>query len=552
MKRTDYRVVGGAFALGLGWLVSTGIGGQPLVPPMCSIEPAPVNPLEVAMFSMLPPEQQAQLAAGYVHMQAQAFERFDEPFAATDERYEKVAHVMSRDRFEQLSDAHRRVLVRMAEREEYGEVPMAACFAPGTDPQLVWEFSEMLYNTSSRFQQTTRWNNTATDGPGVGGQGRPITLTYSFVPDGTNLSGSGSSSSLFSWLNGIYGSPANWQPLFDQVFDRWEELTGVTYVYEANDDGVPFSTSANPGVLGVRGDVRIGAVPIDGNFNILAFNDFPNDGDMVFDAGDNFFNFTGNNSIRLRNVAAHEHGHGLGMLHVCPQNNTKLMEPSASTGFDGPQTDDILNGQRHYGDPLEVNGDFNELGEPGFPGILLSNLSIDDNSDIDFFQVDLSVPATLFVNVSPTGGSYLSGTQTQACNNGSTFNADSIHDLSLVVLEDNFITEVAASDNAPAGGTEFISVDILTPGTYFIRVMGDATNNIQGYQLTVSSIDLPMQGCNEADLAEPFGTLDFSDVVAFLGAFGAMGADADLAPPFGTWDFSDVVTFLGAFGAGCP
>ncbi len=59
-------------------------------------------------------------------------------------------------------------------------------------------------------------------------------------------------------------------------------------------------------------------------------------------------------------------------------------------------------------------------------------------------------------------------------------------------------------------------------------------------------------GCNGADLAEPFGTLDFSDVIAFLGAFGAMQAPADLAPPTGVFDFSDVVAFLTEFGAGCP
>ncbi len=59
-------------------------------------------------------------------------------------------------------------------------------------------------------------------------------------------------------------------------------------------------------------------------------------------------------------------------------------------------------------------------------------------------------------------------------------------------------------------------------------------------------------GCNGADLAEPFGTLDFSDVIAFLSAFGAMGAPADLAEPFGAWDFSDVTAFLGLFGGGCP
>ncbi len=69
------------------------------------------------------------------------------------------------------------------------------------------------------------------------------------------------------------------------------------------------------------------------------------------------------------------------------------------------------------------------------------------------------------------------------------------------------------------------------------------------------AIDLPVPGtagCNEADLAEPFGSLDFSDVAAFLVAFGAMDPAADLAPPFGSFDFSDVTAFLASFGAGCP
>ncbi len=58
--------------------------------------------------------------------------------------------------------------------------------------------------------------------------------------------------------------------------------------------------------------------------------------------------------------------------------------------------------------------------------------------------------------------------------------------------------------------------------------------------------------CNAADLAEPFGALDFTDVIAFLTAFGSMDPAADLAAPTGVFDFSDVLTFLGAFGSGCP
>jgi len=55
-----------------------------------------------------------------------------------------------------------------------------------------------------------------------------------------------------------------------------------------------------------------------------------------------------------------------------------------------------------------------------------------------------------------------------------------------------------------------------------------------------------------ADLAEPFGTLDFSDVLAFLTAFGSQDPAADLAEPVGVFDFSDALAFLAAFGAGCP
>ncbi len=65
------------------------------------------------------------------------------------------------------------------------------------------------------------------------------------------------------------------------------------------------------------------------------------------------------------------------------------------------------------------------------------------------------------------------------------------------------------------------------------------------YELSVTP-DCP------ADFAEPFGTLDFSDVLGFLTAFGSMDPAADLAAPSGEFDFSDVLSFLGSFGAGCP
>jgi hypothetical protein len=55
-----------------------------------------------------------------------------------------------------------------------------------------------------------------------------------------------------------------------------------------------------------------------------------------------------------------------------------------------------------------------------------------------------------------------------------------------------------------------------------------------------------------ADLAEPFGVLNFFDVSAFLGLYNGQQPAADLAEPLGVWNFFDVSAFLGAYNAGCP
>ncbi len=69
------------------------------------------------------------------------------------------------------------------------------------------------------------------------------------------------------------------------------------------------------------------------------------------------------------------------------------------------------------------------------------------------------------------------------------------------------------------------------------------------------SVPLPTPGprfCSGADIAEPFGQLDFSDVIAFLTAFALGQPIADYAEPFGQFDFSDVIVFLSEFAEGCP
>ncbi|MEM9559785.1 MAG: GC-type dockerin domain-anchored protein [Planctomycetota bacterium] len=53
------------------------------------------------------------------------------------------------------------------------------------------------------------------------------------------------------------------------------------------------------------------------------------------------------------------------------------------------------------------------------------------------------------------------------------------------------------------------------------------------------------------DLAAPFGSLDFFDVLEYLNLFDSNDPAADLAAPIGMLDFFDVLAYLSAFDAGC-
>ncbi|MEM0895285.1 MAG: Calx-beta domain-containing protein [Verrucomicrobiota bacterium] len=368
----------------------------------------------------------------------------------------------------------------------------AMCFAPGTPPEIAQLFEDDAAPVLL-FQAADWWTSTATDG-GVS-QGEAITLRWSIVPDGTTITGGAgeptSPSNLRAWLNGIYGSSAVWLPLFEQSFARWGELTGVTYLYEPNDDGASINGGGNNGVIGIRGDVRIGGHSIDGNSNTLAYNYFPNNGDMVLDTADNFYNNTSNNSRGLRNIIMHEHGHGLGLAHSCPVNSTKLMEPFISVNFEGPQRDDILGGQRNNGDPDENNdttGTATSLGTLGLTTTVRQNLSIDDNSDTDFFS--FNVPSAnayaATVTVTPVGESYLAGPQNGngSCSAGTTYDSLRIHNLGVELRAG--ATSLATANAGDVGIAETIEGQALTSsGPFFIRVFGDATNDVQAYELRV-------------------------------------------------------------------
>ncbi len=397
--------------------------------------------------------------------------------------------------------------------------PVHAVFAPGTSPDYIAAVEEIGESGIAQAQLTSRWSSTATNGSGLA-QGDVTTLTWSIAPDGTAIGsfiGEGAGASdLVSFLSGIYGITTNdtnyqdeaWFSLFEDVFDRWSELTGITYVYESHDDGAAFSSfsTAAPGVLGVRGDVRIGGHLIDGTSGTLAYNFYPNNGEMVLDTGDGFFSFTNNDSRRLRNVVAHEAGHGIGLQHVESSDSYFLMEPYIITTFDGPQFDDILGAQRLYGDALEDTGNGNNstanptsLGLLEFESTLTIGadandqrvesfetdlISIDDESDIDVFSFSVTDSTTLSIALTPVGPTYMQGAQGGS---QTTFNAQSQSDLTLALLDTNGTTLLSLANAGGLGQSEFITdLTLATGGTYFVRVTGATVNVVQTYQLQLN------------------------------------------------------------------
>ncbi len=350
------------------------------------------------------------------------------------------------------------------------------------------------------FQLTNRWTSTATN-PGPLGQGDPTTLTWRIVSDGLSIPGANgeptSNSNLIAFMDGIYGGATQpnvqlkpWFPLFAQVFNSWSNLTGLDYVYEPNDDNAAFSTST-PGQLGVRADVRVAGHFIDGNSNVLAYNFYPGfGGDMVLDTGDNFYaNNQANNSRGLRNILAHEAGHGIGLAHVMPVNGTKLMEPFINLSFDMQQHDDILAANRHYGDRLEPNDTVaaaTNLGTLSAGTTVVNNVSVDDDTDPDLFRFSLTTAMLGNVTLSPVGFTYLSGAQ-----GGPppvSFNSKAQSDLALQILGADGTTVVASANVSGIGLDENIVNTVLLAGQYYFRISG-ANDAAQMYSLSVNLID---------------------------------------------------------------
>ncbi|BCW96446.1 MAG: matrixin family metalloprotease [Fimbriimonadales bacterium] len=421
------------------------------------------------------------------------------------------------------------------------------CFAPGTPEWYVDYVSRLIFGDFlPAYDAGRRWNSTSYGS--TGSYGNPVRLRWSFVPDGTllpGISGGASPSNLFASMNSKFGGNTTlWQNQFVNSFARWQQVAGLRYE-RVNDDGAMFPNSSGSATA-PRGDVRIGARDLDDAGGVLAFNYFPNTGDMVLDSSENWSSSIGTYRF-LRNTVMHEHGHGMGLGHVIPTNSTKLMEPYLNTNFDGPQDDDIRGAHRLYGDPYEPNNGVSQATLIDMTNTNLFTLdfaSLDRTADVDWYSLEIPSSRRLTITVTPIGATYSVGPQSGTA---TTINTQAIQNLQLELRNSSGAVIASAASNG-VGLSEQIANFVVPPagGTFYARVFSGtgSTDDVQRYRLTVQTTALPTGD------VDGNGCVDDADLLQVLFAFGSNSPATDLNGD-GTVDDADLLRVLFNFGSGC-
>lgn len=426
----------------------------------------------------------------------------------------------------------------IAQHFKHLDIPgvMCICLHPDTDPALVDEILRNLptfvgvdeATKMSYYLSGPRWSITATDGA-TGVQGDPINLTWGFVPDGTTVDGA--PSTLHADFTAAWGGSTAWMTKIRNAMTKWEAVIGIDYV-EVDDDGANWPNFS--GVLGVRPDVRIAGRSIDGPGNVLAYNYYPNVGDMLLDCDDtNYYLVPTGNYAALKNVVAHEHGHGIGLGHSTPENCTKLMEAYAcGAAFLGPQDDDIRGGMRYYGDIYENNdvlGDATDLGTI-VDTVVTENLSINVGSDLDWYLVDFA-NGTITIEVDPIGSTYDIGYQGGPAPTPTS--TDSISDPDFCLFDQTGTVLLDSVYSGGMGETEILAgFSLPYAGDYYIKVFrkGGTGNNVQRYTMTIMhgvTVDIAM--------GEDVPTRNSLDAVVFPNPFNPTTSVRFFAPAAGPY-----------------
>ncbi len=355
------------------------------------------------------------------------------------------------------------------------------------------------------FPAGTVWTGDGAQGPSR--QAIPVRFTYSFPPDGT-LWGLAPRpvvpNDLNSALAFVFGgtNPDLGREYMRQALAGWRRTANMSYT-EVADDGSQHDFDVAR--RSTRGDIRIGAgFPWPDSY--LAYNFFPDGGsDMFFNSRyweGNFFARPDNSYRYLRNTTAHEHGHGIGCFHVTPCTETALMEPFISVAYEQQQIDDIRNSHTNYGDRYAGNTspasakDFGNLTSPSVRSVFERTLSTNGaggpgGTGEDWFRFTTSSTQDITITVTPTGGTYVNGSQSSSCSGPqATVNASAAGNLAVELRDSAGAVTILSASSAPAGIAEVINAPGRPAGTYTLRVVDNGPNDpvnqiLQTYDLTV-------------------------------------------------------------------
>ncbi len=274
----------------------------------------------------------------------------------------------------------------------------------------------------------------------------PNLVTYSFVPDGTNVAGAGSN--LFQTLNARW-STAAWEAVFTEAAAIWEQVANVNLV-QVSDNGTPVGggpfEQGDPGM----GDIRISGLPssVIGS-GTLGYTLLPPPINGSSAAGDIIMNTSQpwqmNSDYDLLTVAIHEFGHALGLGES--QIQTAAMYGTYTTIKQSLAPDDVagidsIYGARqadafmaNYGNTsffaaADLTPFMNSQGQFGYPALDLQNANqsewfkvtvpANSNGSVTFTMqsagLSLLSPGVAIYNSSATflgyGGSFNSGSST--------------------------------------------------------------------------------------------------------------------------------------------
>ncbi len=332
---------------------------------------------------------------------------------------------------------------------------------------------------------------------------KPKRITYSFVPDGTNIGGV--PSNLQATLNSQFPT-ADWKLQFAMAAAVWQKVANVNF-YQVSDNGASLGASGAQQSDSRFGDVRIGGYAMSGSILAFAYLAPPANGGTY--AGDMLFNTSASWQINgttydLLTVAIHEFGHAIGMGHSAL--STASMYPAYNSIKQAATTDDVSGVRSIYNsrqnDFFDANGANNRV-------LSADQLSsyIDSNKQLTISALDSTTPVMIgqgdldWYKVTVPAGT----TGTMVVRMQST-------DLSLLaptlaVYNSTGTTKLGERISYTMGDTATVTINGVTPGqVYSIRASGtgagDSGFGAYGLQVNFGSLTQPPVTAPDTYMAE--------------------------------------------------